>query len=466
MRLRAVAAAVLCWALALPGLADNAADTHAVAVYRVGLLSIIEHLDAKPLQNVEGVVPAPERAAARILWRSFLDYQLALDAVRANHAPSLRKASLDAESLLVYQAAMLAQYRTALALIERAERAPVWHAILNEAVPELATPKNTYADFKFRWLNVARAAELSAFEIVRRAKPSRRTTTEMILETMIADDAQAVWRAGQGQGPKQTMRNAVKVVQTSLWSPVPAGLRVAAGGDDPAPPRPPYVSQAQIARLQQHIQPGDVIYERREWALTNIGLPGFWPHIALYVGTPDERRRVFGDAFEARLRERYPAAYARHLAEPGVIEAVGRGVIPNKLTHSVHADYVAVLRPRVDAPTKAAAIERAFAFLGRPYDFDFDFQTDDAIVCTELVFKAYEPAIPFPVGEVAGRRVAPPNDWVRWFDETLDRPERPFDLLLWFDGDAARGTARESDAAAFRKSWRRPKWHSAAQKMK
>jgi hypothetical protein len=155
-------AAVLSSALALPGLADNAADAHAVAVYRVGLLSIIEHLDAKPLQNVEGVVPAPERAAARILWRSFLDYQLALDAVRANHAPSLRKASLDAESLLVYQAAMLAQYRAALALIERAERAPVWHAILNEAVPELGTPKNTYADFKFRWLNVARAAELSA----------------------------------------------------------------------------------------------------------------------------------------------------------------------------------------------------------------------------------------------------------------------------------------------------------------
>ena len=41
------------------------------------------------------------------------------------------------------------------------------------------------------------------------------------------------------------------------------------------------------------MQPGDILLERREWYLSNIGLPGFWPHGALYIGTPEQRREIF-----------------------------------------------------------------------------------------------------------------------------------------------------------------------------
>ncbi len=51
-----------------------------------------------------------------------------------------------------------------------------------------------------------------------------------------------------------------------------------------------------------------------------------------------------------------------------------------------------MLRPRsVPEPLRAAAVERAKGFLGRPYDARFGWG-DDRIYCSELVVKAYERA--------------------------------------------------------------------------
>jgi hypothetical protein len=65
---------------------------------------------------------------------------------------------------------------------------------------------------------------------------------------------------------------------------------------------------------------------------------------------------------------------------------------------------------------------RAFHYSGRPYDFQFDFVTDAEIVCSELVFKAYEPSDGFPglrlpFSEMMGRKLMPPNEMARIFDE-------------------------------------------------
>src|SRR5204863_118685 len=58
-----------------------------------------------------------------------------------------------------------------------------------------------------------------------------------------------------------------------------------AGDTRVAPQDRRLVDDAQLAAFKGALEPGDVILERRNWYLSNIGLPGFWPHAALYTGS-------------------------------------------------------------------------------------------------------------------------------------------------------------------------------------
>jgi hypothetical protein len=107
---------------------------------------------------------------------------------------------------------------------------------------------------------------------------------------------------------------------------------------------------------------------------------------------------------------------------------------------------------------------RAFHFSGRPYDFDFSFLTDETIVCTELVYKSYEPGagmsgILFPLTTVLGRPVMPANLIVRQFDENHGTAKQQLELIEFLDGREPDGIAIVETTETFRASWKRPKWH-------
>jgi uncharacterized protein YycO len=225
--------------------------------------------------------------------------------------------------------------------------------------------------------------------------------------------------------------------------------------------------------------------ERRDWYLSNVGLPGYWPHAALYIGTMRERGEYFSDPavqtwvrsqggasgdFNALLHERYPAAFTNcaRLQEDDhfvrVIEAISEGVTFTSLEHSADCDALAVLRPKLSKVEKAQAILRAFHYFGRPYDFNFDFSTDAELVCTELVYKAYEPANGFtglklPTVTMLGRQVTPANEFVKQFDAQAAAGVEQFELVAFLDGYERTKSARHSSLADFRASWQRPKWH-------
>ncbi len=245
------------------------------------------------------------------------------------------------------------------------------------------------------------------------------------------------------------------------------------------------ISADQMDGLKSILSPGDIILERREWYLSNIGLPGYWPHAALYVGTPEQRRSSFagdkatadwvrsqgedGGDFEMLLQRRFPGAYKAGLAKESghqvsIIEAMSEGVVFTSVEHSASCDSLAVLRPRLPKVEKARAVFNAMHLHGRPYDFDFDFLTDSSIVCTELVYKSYEPCegfkgMNFPLVDIAGRKVTPANEMARQFDEEADKDSRQSDIVIFLDASEGDGKAFKSTEKEFRRSWRRPKWH-------
>ena len=152
------------------------------------------------------------------------------------------------------------------------------------------------------------------------------------------------------------------------------------------------------------LQPGDVIVTRHAKALTNLFFPGFWPHAALYVGTPAQRQ-----AAGASAARKNPA-----LREPGVsvLEAKKDGVLLRPLVETLTVDAFTILRPNLRSAAITRAIERALAHEGKQYNFDFNFFNSDRIVCTELVYRAFDGLedLDFPLRERAGRKTLSAED--------------------------------------------------------
>ncbi len=214
---------------------------------------------------------------------------------------------------------------------------------------------------------------------------------------------------------------------------------------------------AQIESIESKLKPGDTLLERRNWCLSNAFLPGFWPHAALYVGRIANLRSlgiVDEDAVKENLEEYLEPAPDGH--DHTVIEAVSEGVIFNSLTESMHADYVAVLRPNVPEEEIARAIVEAFRHKGKPYDFEFDFSTADKVVCTELVYRCYDGILNFDLVTIVGRLTLPAIEIVRKFAEERRQPNPELGFVLFLDGDRTTGVARDASADEFCESAKRP----------
>ncbi|MDR0274946.1 MAG: hypothetical protein LBI48_06345 [Burkholderiaceae bacterium] len=474
----------------------NEGEAAAILKAREGLADSVTYMagrmDLFPAHAPEKmrVLTSSQSQEVRDLWGRFLDYQLMLDASwRRLSERGQQEPPEDATHLAVRYAAFLTRYRYALEFIRLADADPAVRIVLNEPVTEIGLPGRSYADFKFRFLHVAMAGEFAALSASYAASRGDEKATP--LGPAIREDERYLWRTGRAHGLVNTLRNAGQIVQeggSKLIFPAQKGIsewmgqtRVASGDF--------LMSAGQIAALHAKLRPGDILLERREWYLSNIGLPGFWPHAALYIGDAQERGAYFdtpeirawlktqgvtGERFETLLQTRYPRAY-RLAGQPGeagamprIIEAVGKGVIFTSLEHSAAADSVAALRPRLSRLEVAQAVLKSFDYFGRPYDFDFDFRTDGQLVCTELVFKSYRTekgrrGLDWPLSVIAGRPVLTANNIVRHFDETWETPAQLVDLVAFFDGHARAGQAQESDLESFRASWRRPKWHILVQ---
>ena len=475
-----------------------AADEAAVSLYREGLQSALTYMRSEPeLFPTEKLAESrllreAEKGAIRGLWKRALDYVLTLDSISQYYQKyhKLKDKARKRDAFAIFHAAFLAEYSFALDFIATIENDPGLDKLLNDPVPELGLPEGTYAKFKFRFLNVARATEFAALSTIH--KFLGRSDRCADLTTGMEKDAKVIWRAGRGKGPILTVKNAGAIIKRAGFTacfPVQAGISEWMGDTKVWRRGETLIGQEQILEMLPKLRPGDILLERREWHLSNVGLPGFWPHAALYVGTADERKAFFDDPevtawvreegeasgdFEDLLRERTPEVYALSLKPddeghpPRVIEALSEGVVFTTLEHSAAADSVAVLRPRLSRQEKAGVLARAFRFQGRPYDFNFDFLTDSAMVCTEVVYKAYEPGeglagLRLPLIKVMGRLVTPANEIARLFDQEFDAPDRQMDLVLFLDGHEKQRKAWKADAEEFRASWRRPKWHVMAQ---
>ncbi len=177
----------------------------------------------------------------------------------------------------------------------------------------------------------------------------------------------------------------------------------------------PALPQAVAEELRSVLRPGDVIVNRKEFALTNYFLPGYWPHAAFYLGQPAELERLgLRDHHELKPRWGRMLELDRH--EPGrVLEAMRDGVWLRSLRTPFRADAIAVVRPMLSPEDVAQAIGRGMLHEGKAYDFDFDFTRSDRLVCAEVVYRSYQGigGMQFSLTRRAGRLTLAAEDLLR-----------------------------------------------------
>jgi len=187
------------------------------------------------------------------------------------------------------------------------------------------------------------------------------------------------------------------------------------------------------ARIRKLLAPGDVLVVRKEYALTNYFLPGYWPHAALYLGDTESLVEM-----GVREQEHVKPRWARLLevdstSQGHVLESMRDGVNLRTLKSPFGSDSIVVLRPSISRQDLGTALARGLGHEGKAYDFDFDFRRADRLVCTEVVYRAFDGvgSIDIPLVQRAGRPTLSGSDLIQMgISQTNFTPVAVFAPLL------------------------------------
>ncbi len=206
----------------------------------------------------------------------------------------------------------------------------------------------------------------------------------------------------------------------------------------------PQLPPAIADQIRTLIQPGDVFVNRKEHAITNYFLPGFWPHAAFYIGRTDQLEQM-GIPNHPNGQPRWRQLLdCDSNCDGRVVEALKDGVRIRSLVSPFAADAITVIRPRLPDEVVKEAIARALFHDGKPYDFDFDLTRSDRLVCTEVVYRSFEglSGINFALTDRAGRKTLAAEDLL-----TMALNEQHFDVVAAYAPGYSTEVRIHSDAA-------------------
>jgi hypothetical protein len=438
-------------------------DTHIILKLRDRLSIISEYIETQVADNSVGL-NRDEKLDLWESWASWLDIFNTLDTygqIYDNYFKSIKRMPHKTRAFNLSYHVFLIEYRHALDLITLIEPNSGVATILNDAVPEFGLSKGSYSSFKDRYLSVIRAAELVRLGVIYNAYSSEEDDDHDAYEWVEGYEI-ALLSYGQTDGIVYTLSNAVDIVEDSAltaWYPVKKELLALSSKVKVWRSSSTLISLEQLSVVKEQLEPGDLLFQKREWQISNVGIPGFWTHSAIYIGSPEERVLYFSDVENDLISNSKDI----NLNGVEVIESIEPGVVLNTFHYSAKADSLLVLRPILSKRKKARAIANALTYLGRPYDYDFNFDTDSAIVCSELICKAFEPVLfedgeTFPRAVVFGDEMTSPNDIVSYYSMS-EGEENLLEFVLFLDGQEDDEVAVFSTEEESKRSWERPKWH-------
>jgi len=410
-----------------------------------------------------------ERARIRELWRDGVMAFLEFDLLKGKYCgfyqiDYVADPELHSDAFFLAYAAYIAQYNACLEIFELLGDNGFMETLLNEEGEGI--PADSFFTMKHRITSPNVMLRMNAgtayYELVKK---------DISIDPGIVADFEARRKSFFGRlgaNSEIFVENPLDILERTAFKALfPLQKNIAVQMSCIRTARRDYLITPEIlGRYRGRLEPGDILVQRRNWHMTNIGIPGFWPHTALYVGTLSELEAYFAElGFQPleTIKALYPEVF-QTLEETDadgfpncVIESIRPGVVFQSLETSAKCDYLGVIRPNLSKAEKFKALLAAFSHFGKPYDLNFDFATDNELVCSELVYKAYKACgkLPFEPEIVSGRLLLPPN---RMVEQAIDNLGDRFSFVLFLDAKEKSDIVVEGDIEDFCASWSRPKW--------
>ncbi len=216
------------------------------------------------------------------------------------------------------------------------------------------------------------------------------------------------------------------------------------------------IKEENIRTALAEMEPGDILLTRQNWGATNINIPGFWKHMAMYLWTGAYLRKNHGEYRSVFVDLEDTTHY--------IIEAIWVGVRIISIEELCsHNDYLWVLRPKFGQERKGRAIKKTLWLVGKDYDYSFNFYSDVNYVCSTLVTKSYlkeyakDEGIDITLTRIGTWITYPPNDLARKYENELGTPRQELDFVAFIDSRESDKTNFMATEKVFRSSGRRPK---------
>jgi len=447
------------------------------------------------------VLKSDEEKQLRDIWVGLYNYGIAMDQIRSFYEdwyrfdPSRAEASYHHRSFLLTFGAELSLYEKSTRLIKLVVEYPNVVKFLDTPHVDHHIEADSFSRFRRRFQGARDSSRVLAGKHYLTWMEKGLKGKEVAMEAgcgrlwnKVKQEVALIDDQSQVALTKLTVKSDMEVFKKAVgnvWYPAQKGVASLMGDTRVRRGTTYLITPKQQEEMDKALLPGDIMIGRKNWHLSNVGLPGFWPHAILYIGAEDKFNDFFDDAAVKQLvsslsgreislgeylAEKYPKRWKKYTKgidsdKYRVIEACKYGVILNTFK-GAFGDYMAAVRPRLDKKAKAQAIIEAFGHLDKLYDYNFDFATDNKLVCTELVWRSYRPAegkegLVLDLVEMAGRKTLPANEIIRCFAENKGKASSQFDFVYFIDAIEKEGKTFVSDEKALLKSYKRVKWSFA-----
>ncbi len=185
--------------------------------------------------------------------------------------------------------------------------------------------------------------------------------------------------------------------------------------------------------MMELLKPGDILLDKTRFALTDKFIPGHFGHVAMWLGTGVEMEDmgIFNSSKNRQSWQRAEEYEEKLRTGHSVLEALRPGVQVNTLEHFLNVDVVAVLRwKKATREDIAPVLCRGLYHLGQEYDFNFDVNSSNTIVCSELVYQAFPQSINWPTAKTMGRATISPDNVANLAGPS---DELPFEVIYYHD---------------------------------